>query len=400
MAPTSPLNIIVGTLDVGTPGPYEQTLQRVIRHLRGLGHHVTVVAVRADEAAATVLRRPPTRALERRAPGFVAHATLLNAFTRLDVTSADLVISTHPPSQAMRHARHLALFFGYDRPFYDLANLMVTSGLAQDDQLHMELSTLVRQADKTGLDEVTRFLVPSMEVQKHLRDFNRIERVTDFHPGGAPVAGANHTPPDDETTCIVCMSPHTFPARTELFVQAAHLLPEVAAVSVGEGERLEWVRRVDRGLDRVTAIPSERLWRRPPDGALPVPTVHGSPVVTFIPWARRDQLHALRRAASCVVAPGLGEAFGYAVLDAMSNGTPAVVCKDGGSLRELVESTGSGLVVDPEPRAMADAVRRLIHDRRLAEQCRQNALEAVEHRFTWEGAFAQLEFAIDAVVQT
>jgi len=36
----------------------------------------------------------------------------------------------------------------------------------------------------------------------------------------------------------------------------------------------------------------------------------------------------------------------------------------------------------------------------LAEQCRQNALEAVEHRFTWEGAFAQLEFAIDAVVQT
>jgi glycosyltransferase involved in cell wall biosynthesis len=239
-----------------------------------------------------------------------------------------------------------------------------------------------------------------MEVQKHLRDFNRIERVTDFHPGAAPRSSGDDMPTDDETSCILCISPHTFPARTELFVQTAHLLPEVAAVSVGEGERLEWVRRVDRGLDRVTAIPSERLWRRPPDGALPLPTVHGSPVVTFIPWARRDQLDALHRAASCVIVPGFGEVFGHAVLDAMSWGTPAVVCRDGGSLRELVESTGSGLVVDPEPRAMADAVRRLIHDRRLAEQCRRNAREAVAHRFTWEAAFAQLEFAVDAVMQT
>ena len=47
----------------------------------------------------------------------------------------------------------------------------------------------------------------------------------------------------------------------------------------------------------------------------------------------------------------------------------------------------------------ADAVRRLIHDRRLAEQCRANGLAAVEHRFTWEGAFAQLEFALDGVVE-
>ena len=50
----------------------------------------------------------------------------------------------------------------------------------------MELSTLVREADKPGLDGVTRFLVPSMEVQKHLRDFNRVERVTAFHPGARP----------------------------------------------------------------------------------------------------------------------------------------------------------------------------------------------------------------------
>jgi glycosyltransferase involved in cell wall biosynthesis len=249
------------------------------------------------------------------------------------------------------------------------------------------------------MDGVKRFSVPSRSVQKRLRDFNRVDRVIPFHPGVtsrhaepgvAEAAGRHH---------VLCVSPHELPRRTELFVQAAHLLSGLTAVCVGEGSRLEWARRVDRSLDRVSAVDPEMLWRRPPDGSLPLPRWQGAPLVTFIPWTRASQLGLLYRQAKCIVAPAIEEDYGLTILEAMSWGTPAVVCKDGGSLTEIVETTGAGLVVEPEPRAIAEAVRKLAYDNDLAARCRANGLAAVEHRFNWSRAFEQLDFALARVAE-
>jgi hypothetical protein len=94
-----------------------------------------------------------------------------------------VVISTQPPSQGIRHDRHLALFYHHDRAFYDLTELMIRSRMVADAELHRELSSLVREADKPGMDGVRQFVVPSMTVQERLRRFNGVPRVLPFHAG-------------------------------------------------------------------------------------------------------------------------------------------------------------------------------------------------------------------------
>ena len=393
-----PLRITLVTPECGAGSRYQPMLQQVAHHLRTSGHQVNVAAVRRDVALPELLNRVPSRQLERSGAQFLSHLAQLNVFRRLDVSRADVVISTLPPSQAIQHDRHLALFFHHDRPFYDLSDLTISSGAAPDGELHRELASLIRAADQPGLKGVTRFSVPSRSVQQRLHEYNQIDQVLPFSVGVSSHLDEPGINTADGREHVLCVGPHELAQRTELFVQAAHLVPDIPAISVGDGSRFEWVQRVDRGLDRVSTVEPEKLWRRPPDGALPIPSLQGEPLVQFIPWARRADLDRLYRQARCLVAPAIDEDYGFAVLDAMAWGVPAVACTDGGGLAEMVEVTGCGLVVAPEPRAIAEAVRKLGNDTDLAAQCRAAGLAAVEHRYTWERTFDQLDFALAAVM--
>ena len=81
-------------------------------------------------------------------------------------------------------------------------------------------------------------------------------------PAGAPAgsSGGAGEPADDGRRHVLCVSRHEFPKRTELFVAAAHQLPEVPAICVGSGNRLGFVQRIDRHLDRGATIEAEELW--------------------------------------------------------------------------------------------------------------------------------------------
>lgn len=87
-------------------------------------------------------------------------------------------------------------------------------------------------------------------------------------------------------------------------------------------------------------------------------------------------------AAAVFVNPAWAEAFPYAVLEAMSLAAPAVVTDVGGTA-EAVEDGRSGFVIRPrDPRAMAEAVGRLLDDRELAASLGTAARERVLQRFT------------------
>jgi glycosyltransferase involved in cell wall biosynthesis len=331
--------------------------------------------------------------------------TQLAAFRRLDLREADVVISTQPPSQAVRHDRHVALFYHHDRIFYDLEDLMIRSGSVDDPDLHRELSSLVRQADAPGLAGVSQFLVPSQTVRERLRTFNRIQRVLPFYAGlghgpavleAAPTSSSTD-PTENSRRHVLCVSRHEFPKRTELFVAAAHQLPELPAICVGSGNRLGFVQRIDRHLDRGATIEAEELWCREPAGRLPLPGRPGSGRVQFLTHTLGRELDELYATALCVVAPAYEEDYGLTAIEAMSWGTPVVVCDDGGSLAELVKETGAGLVVPPDHVAIGDAVRRLSYDRVLSARLGDFGRAAVQHRFTWPRAFDQLQSALGRV---
>ena len=77
--------------------------------------------------------------------------------------------------------------------------------------------------------------------------------------------------------------------------------------------------------------------------------------VQFLSTRPHDEVIQMIRRCDCVIVPSRSEAFGLVALEAAILGTPAVVSRVGG-LPEALLGSRSGLVVDPEPAAMAEGV--------------------------------------------
>jgi glycosyltransferase involved in cell wall biosynthesis len=91
-----------------------------------------------------------------------------------------------------------------------------------------------------------------------------------------------------------------------------------------------------------------------------------------------DDLPAAYAGAACLVLPSIHEGFGLPPLEAMACGCPVVV-SSAGSLPEVVGD--AGLVVEPEPRALATAIRATLSGD-LSAQLRMRGLHRAA-RFTW-----------------
>jgi len=81
----------------------------------------------------------------------------------------------------------------------------------------------------------------------------------------------------------------------------------------------------------------------------------------------------------------------------MAEGKPVIVCTDGGGLTELVEHERTGLVVDPTPRAIADAIERLVGDADLAAELGANGRERAAE-LSWEAAAAEWRAGMERVL--
>jgi glycosyltransferase involved in cell wall biosynthesis len=103
--------------------------------------------------------------------------------------------------------------------------------------------------------------------------------------------------------------------------------------------------------------------------------------VRFPGWLSDEQLEDLYRASACFVLPTFQEGFGLPVLEAMARGVP-VACSDIPALREVVGE--AALLFDPgEPASIAQAISRLIGDRKLAQGLVASGRERCR-AFTWD----------------
>lgn len=94
-----------------------------------------------------------------------------------------------------------------------------------------------------------------------------------------------------------------------------------------------------------------------------------------------EELRGLYAGCEALLFPSLYEGFGLPVLEAMACGAP-VVASDRSSLPEVVGD--AGLLVDPlQPRAIADAVRRLWSDPELRRGLVRRGTERAA-RFSWD----------------
>src|SRR5262249_22394875 len=109
-----------------------------------------------------------------------------------------------------------------------------------------------------------------------------------------------------------------------------------------------------------------------------------------------ELLDLLNRATALVYAPRL-EPFGYAPLEANACGLPVVALAEGG-VRETVVDGVNGLLVEPEPAAMARAVERLRDDPEYARELGRRGRQIAEERWSLGGAIDRLENRLKAVL--
>jgi len=103
--------------------------------------------------------------------------------------------------------------------------------------------------------------------------------------------------------------------------------------------------------------------------------------VKFLGYVEENELPLYYNAATCFVFPSLYEGFGIPPLEAMQCGCP-VVCSNTSSLPEVVGE--SALLVDPQSEeAMAEAIRSILSDEKLAGDLREKGLTQAK-KFSWE----------------
>jgi len=92
-----------------------------------------------------------------------------------------------------------------------------------------------------------------------------------------------------------------------------------------------------------------------------------------------------------VLFPPLDEDYGYVSLEAMLSSKPLISCSDSGGPLEFIEPGATGLVADPTPESMAEAMDTLWENRDGAEKMGVRARELYAGmRISWETVVAHL----------
>ena len=390
----------------GPVGGFERVVDRVEGILIKGGYDVTRHLVDLTDTDAVARRHPLDARVADTQREFLTYLHGRDRFDGIATGAYDLVISTAPPSYVHRHRAHLAMFFHHHRIFYDLEDAYVAAGFAADPAAHAHAARLVRGLDRDRFDQVTTFLCPSETVAGRLARFNDRTTTLPFQAGIGVSSERNDTPVGPSGA--LCVTRHEFPKRAELLVAAAHLLDAAIPITcTGTGGRLAFAQDLDLRLSEgsidMDRLGTSDLWRntgvcRPPDASSTAgkETADAGRVV-FTGHITDRQLAEAYAAARCVVAPAYDEDYGLTAIEAMSHGRPVVVCADGGGLAELVDDGETGLIVAPEPGAIAAAVTRLHDDQALAQRLGQNG-RARAADLTWSNAAKQLLSAIEATL--
>ncbi|HEX6491941.1 MAG TPA: glycosyltransferase family 4 protein, partial [Candidatus Dormibacteraeota bacterium] len=335
--------------------------------------------------------------LGMRAGGFVRYMAALEAFQRLDARAYDLLVTTQPPSFAVEHPRHLSLFSHHQRLYYDLCDVWIAAGYAEEER-HRHAAALVRRVDQRHLARVGLFLAASEVVRERLRHFNGLEDNVGVYLAGTglheTLLASGAAPAVDAAAHVLCVTRQEFTKRAELFVHAMAYLPDVPARLVGSGGRLRFTvdlaRRLTTPGTDLDAVDDTELWLNlgvMPNGVAAAAPATGA--IRFLGQVDDAELARLYAGAICVVAPAYLEDYGLTVIEAMSAGRPVVVCRDGGGVCLPVVDGVNGFVVEPTGRAIADAVSRLREDPALARTMGENA-RASAAEYTWERAMRQI----------
>ena len=310
-------------------GGAETHTEALVRALREAGHE-------AEEVVVAGKWYPATELVHQMA---VWRSLDLSESNGLPI---DMVIALKFPAYLVPHERKVVWLIHQHRSAYELWDHPEFADLSKQEE-GPAVRDMIWQADRIALGEAKRIFTNSRNVQERLWRSLRLSSEPLYHPSPVVEALKDREPGPYGDAVF-------FPSRLEplkrqsLAVEAMrHVRTPVRLVLAGGGpdepELRAQVARLGVG-DRVELagrVPDERL----------LELYLGALAVYYGPY---------------------DEDYGYVTLEGFAAHRPVVTLTDAGGPLEFVTDGETGLVVPPEPKAIAEAFDRLYVDRALAKR--------------------------------
>jgi len=342
-------NILICTTQVPfTTGGAESHVEGLRRALNAAGYQAEIVAL-------PFKWYPPTEIMQG-----------AMAWRMLDLSAAngkpvDLVIGMKFPAYLVAHERKVLWILHQHRSAYNLW------GTPFDDLSTYPEGARVREwikhCDERFIPEARKVFANSIAVAERLKRYNNIESEPLYHP--PPLAGRLRTGEQGEY--------FFYPSRLEpqkrqaLLIEAMSLVRTPAKLTLAGGTA-----DVKHYEDLIKT--------------------HGvGDRVTMRGFVSDDELIELYANALGVCYLPFDEDYGYVTLEAMLSGKPVVVANDSGGAAELVEHDRTGLMVEPDPQAIADCLDSVYSDRAQASRMGERGLEKLKAmNLSWEQVVEKL----------
>jgi glycosyltransferase involved in cell wall biosynthesis len=122
--------------------------------------------------------------------------------------------------------------------------------------------------------------------------------------------------------------------------------------------------------------------------------------VEWLGRIQQDKIMELYQKASVFANPALSDDFGIVNLEAAACETPIIASEVGG-IKEFVKNGVNGILVPPnDPKKLANAIKKLLGNRKLREEYGKNGRKMVEDHFSWESVAKEAVRIYEEVIKS
>jgi glycosyltransferase involved in cell wall biosynthesis len=305
-------------------------------HAEGLQNALIAAGHEAEIVAVPFKWYPPQRVLD--------HMLACRLFDLSEVagTPVDLVIGLKFPAYLIPHQNKVLWILHQHRTAYELWDRPPLSDLIYYPD-GMLVRDAIREADRNLIPEAKLVFANSQNVARRLKEYCGIAAKPLYHP--PPNAERYYTEKAEDFFFFpsrICI-----PKRQELVLRALKRTSHPVRVrfvgtpdSVPYGNQMKTLSRKLKLSDRVE----------------------------WIEEATDAELIDQYARSLGVIYPPIDEDYGYVTLEAMLAAKPVITCTDSGGPLEFVHHESTGLIVEPDEDALAEALDRIWSDRESAQR--------------------------------
>ena len=275
------------------------------------------------------------------------------AWRMLDLSSAngkpiDLVIGMKFPAYLVSHENKVLWVMHQYRSAYNLWG-------TQFDDLSTypegpRIREWMKQCDDRFIPSAKKVFANSKTVADRLRRYNSIDSEPLYHPPPR----ASELRPGEQGDYVFYPSRLEPQKRQELLIEAAQYMKSpVKIVLAGNSANPKHYESLVKKFD----VGNRVILSGFVSGPEIIELYSNSLAVCYLPF---------------------DEDYGYVTLEGMLSGKPVIVTSDGGGAREFIEHQREGLITDPEPEAIADAIDTLHGNREQALHMGARALQKLK----------------------